>query len=796
MTGLMIEAALRGLVFAAAVGTGLAALRVSNVPVRKAAWTLVLIASMAMPFLMRVPLLSKIPRGWSWVVPIRMQATPVVKAAAPAPVVSPTEEVVPPVANMAVADAPKHARQAIAIEPLDVAPAPVATASPALGGETPTPISAVTPKKFAWPSWERMAIWAYWLVGGALLLRLLIGFAAAVRLWMTAKEVSPLIAPEPGVRTSPRIASPVTIGSGIVLPADYEQWERRRLRMVLAHERSHVRQLDFYVQLAAGIYTAVFWFSPLGWCLRRHLAALGETISDRAGVEAANSSSDYAQVVLEFAALPHRGLPGVAMARSCNLSRRIESLLNERLFHSAFAEGRRRAVASLLLIPVALFAATALVRVPSAMAQSNPPQSNPPNPANAPNPQAAPANPGPSQSGPAQAPPAAAAPTTGQAFPDQGPNASKVLGPAPADQPAPQAPPMPPPPQGQGVTQVPPGAAQTPPLPPLPPAPDVDVDSGGGMGIGEGQSGSTTTITNGSATHYHYHIASNGDSYAVVSGSGANVDFSGDWSPAQKAQIDAARRMAHGPFLWFTHDGKSYVVTDPAIVARLDAMYEPMKELGVQQRLLGRTQRNLGEQQRELSKEETDALNLSVQTQVNAEMQKALADLEKEQSQWNAQTMAAMQAELKAAQAELSPEKMAEIQKEVQAAGAELTPEKMAAVQAEMKAVQARLSPEEVAEMQKQIKAAAEKWSAQNLAQMQARLAEVQARLGEMQTRLSDRQAIVASRMGALGAEQGRLGEEEGRLGAAQARMAARIQAEVQRIIQESIRNGKAQPVQ
>ena len=55
MTAMMIEAALRALVFAIAVGAGLRLLRVSNVPTQKAAWSFVLIASFAMPFLMRWP---------------------------------------------------------------------------------------------------------------------------------------------------------------------------------------------------------------------------------------------------------------------------------------------------------------------------------------------------------------------------------------------------------------------------------------------------------------------------------------------------------------------------------------------------------------------------------------------------------------------------------------------------------------------------------------------------------------------------------------------------------------------
>lgn len=791
MTGLMIEAALRGLLFAAVVGAGLGALRVSNVPARKAAWTLVLIASLAMPFLMRAPLLAKMPRGWSWVVPVRLPAASVTPAAEPAQVapVAATAGTMP-VSASAVRTS-RRARKEAQSEALDLTPIRIELPdlSAAATPSADDPGAAVPQKRLDWPLIERSMVWLYFMVGGALLLRLLIGVAAAIRLWVTAEEVSPLIAPEPGVRASARIPSPVTIGSGIVLPADYQQWEPRRLRMVLAHERSHVRQLDFYVQLVAGIYTAVFWFSPLGWWLRRRLAALGERISDRAGMKAAASSSDYAQVVLEFAALPHRGLPGVAMARSCNLSRRIESLLNERLFHNAFAEGRRRALASLLLIPVALFAATALIRVPSAMAQSSPP-----NPANAPNPQAAPATSGPNQTGPAQAPPAAAAPTSGQAFPGQQPDASQVLGPPPAQPAMPPVPPMPSAPQGSGVTSIPPGAAQT---PPPPPPPDVDIDSGAGLGVGEGQSGSTTTVTNGQGNGYAYHFSSNGDSYAIFDGAGSNSTFSGHWSAEQKARLDEARKMAHGPFLWFTRDGKSYIVDDPALVERIRAMYAPMKELGEQQTLLGQTQSNLGKEQEALAREQkqSGALTMPDTAQMNVEIQRAITELKQEQSRWNAQTMAEVQAEMKAAQAELSPEKMAEIQKEVQAAGAEMTPEKMAQVQAEIKAAQAELSPEKMAEIQKQIKAAEGQWNAQGMAEMQARLAEVQARLGEMQARLSDRQAEFGSRMGALGAEQGRLGEEQGRLGEAQARLAARIDREVQRIIQESLQKGKAQPV-
>ena len=230
---------------------------------------------------------------------------------------------------------------------------------------------------------------------------------------MTADLVSPLVAPEPHVRSSRKIPSPVTIGSGIVLPASYTEWDMKKLKTVLAHERSHVRQFDFYLQVLAGLYTALFWFSPLGWWLRRTLTSLGEAIGDRAGIDAAASRSGYAEILLEFAAMPRQTLPGVAMARPGNLAHRIERLLNEHLFRSAFAEGRRRALVSLLLIPVALFAATALIRVSNASAQTAPPapSSAPaPAPAAAPDDQSAPpapAPPAPNIAEPARAIPAA-----------------------------------------------------------------------------------------------------------------------------------------------------------------------------------------------------------------------------------------------------------------------------------------------------------------------------------------------------------------------------------------------------
>jgi hypothetical protein len=72
MTAIIVEAALRSLVFAVAVGIGLRLLRVSNVPVRKAAWSVVLIAALAMPWLMRLPA-SKFDARFGFSLPLPLE---------------------------------------------------------------------------------------------------------------------------------------------------------------------------------------------------------------------------------------------------------------------------------------------------------------------------------------------------------------------------------------------------------------------------------------------------------------------------------------------------------------------------------------------------------------------------------------------------------------------------------------------------------------------------------------------------------------------------------------------------
>jgi beta-lactamase regulating signal transducer with metallopeptidase domain len=195
--------------------------------------------------------------------------------------------------------------------------------------------------------WKEWVLPAYLLVSAIFLLRLFVGLALALRIWHRAEATSVLLDPRANeVRISNDIQTPVTIGSSIILPASYEEWDQHKLHMVLAHERSHVHQGDFYLQFIAGVYASLFWFSPLGWWLKKEISDLGEAISDRAALKEAQSRATYAEVLVEFAAIPRRPLAGVAMARSSNIRRRVDRLLIEQ---NSAAHLRRTGGISLLL---------------------------------------------------------------------------------------------------------------------------------------------------------------------------------------------------------------------------------------------------------------------------------------------------------------------------------------------------------------------------------------------------------------------------------------------------------------
>jgi hypothetical protein len=208
-----------------------------------------------------------------------------------------------------------------------------------------------------------LAVIGYCAVAAVLSLRLCAGVGFALRLRNQAERVVFPFDPELDVRTSSRITTPVTIGSSVLLPGGYVSWDEATLRIVLSHERAHVRQADFYVHALAGLHCALFWFNPFSWWLQRQLSELGEALSDCAAVEHAESRASYAETLLAFATRARWPLTGVAMASASNLTPRIERLLSDKGFERSFAVRHRLPYVAAGVVIVALVASTSMTRV-------------------------------------------------------------------------------------------------------------------------------------------------------------------------------------------------------------------------------------------------------------------------------------------------------------------------------------------------------------------------------------------------------------------------------------------------
>jgi BlaR1 peptidase M56 len=777
-------AALRGLAAALAVAGGIAILRLRHVVAQKAAWTLVLAGAMLMP--LTSPWLSPWLAQQNWL-PAWLPSAPTVGsriatqskawlesfssfsaqrgAKAATSVTAPVA--VPIVDQVREASVPSYEE-----------PAPVVSGSAGTASAIPVVERTSAPQELAGslgPQYPPRAVenyasrplspmltaaadaaWSLYLVVAiALLGRLFAGLLAAMRLWKSAWPIQ-LAETSIPVRVHGEITSPVTIGSGVLLPADYAEWDSDKLSIVLAHESSHVRQRDFYLQFAAGLYAAIFWFSPLGWWLKRKLSNLSEAISDHAAVAQAASRTSYAQILLEFASQPHTNRfetrLGVAMARKERITERIEWLLNETRFRQAFAGGRSRILAATILAPLAVFAATALVRV-EAKAQQ--------------------------------------APTTGVSHPDDTaitiPPAPSTPDIAPIAIPAPAPAPVPVPTPAPVVVTI----------PPVPVSSDVRVSVGSihpdinvsvgaihpSVSVVARSYANVDTTSYGRGYSYAYGSSQSGsaqdrgDSYAVVTGQGQHhVRFSGDY---HTGTIDKAERQARGDFLWFTRDGKEYIVDDPAVLARIHTIYQPMEQLGEQMKAAGK------QQDAEQNRAKVDRL-VTESTVNTAELDKQMAEFRAREPEFKKQ-MAELAAQMTKIQIpKIDQKQLDEIKSQ------------MSQLQATEPHFDQKLSDL----INKMVSLEVPKVDAidqQKLAELNERMSELSSKFSDDQAKLIDKNieykidaetySRIAKKMASIGAEQGKLGGEMGR-------MAGEADKQMRSIIDESLKNGKARPVQ
>lgn len=189
-------------------------------------------------------------------------------------------------------------------------------------------------------------LWSVYLtVAAAMLTRLGLGLALAFRLWRRALPLAP------SLRVSPGLRSPMVFGRAILLPPQWLDWQEARRSAVLAHEECHVARGDFFLQLAAGLYRALFWFSPFAWWLQRELCTLAESASDAAAVQRTGDRASYAELLVEVARGAQDMPALVAMAKGPDIAWRVERILNgESGDRSLGAGARALAVAAALAL--------------------------------------------------------------------------------------------------------------------------------------------------------------------------------------------------------------------------------------------------------------------------------------------------------------------------------------------------------------------------------------------------------------------------------------------------------------
>jgi beta-lactamase regulating signal transducer with metallopeptidase domain len=285
MLAVLAEAALRSFLLGGAVWLGLTGLRVTNPHVQKAAWIVVLAASLSMPLLMH----------WAKV-PLTVQPPPVAAQEALTPSVD------------------------ALLEPL--------LASPISQGENPAQMRG--PATNTIDGWV-VAGAIYALGAGLLLLRIAFGLVLMRRIVRDATPVRARWAKDVDARLSDDVSGPVVFGSVVLLPAQAGEWDAQKREAVLAHEKSHIAGGDFYLLLLASLNRAVFWFSPFAWWQLRRLTELAEIVADARAIEALEDRMSYAELLLELVQgarpLPAAVQIGLEMARASMMPARIDRIL-------------------------------------------------------------------------------------------------------------------------------------------------------------------------------------------------------------------------------------------------------------------------------------------------------------------------------------------------------------------------------------------------------------------------------------------------------------------------------------
>ncbi len=510
-----------------------------------------------------------------------------------------------------------------------------ASAAPAQRNVNATAATAVasiasppaTPSAAAWP-WAQ-ALAALWLAG------VLVCAAHSVLAYRRSRQRARAAAPctdaallgalrlaaeahglrePPQLRLCAHIDSPQLIGPWrpvLLLPARrMDSLRADDLDMALTHELVHLQRRDLWWGLLPAVAQHLFFFHPLVHLANREYALAREAACDAAVVAGhRHCRHDYARLLVQLGVAP-RPSAGVASASPTFLSlkRRLQMLQTTSAFPRLGAALILTAVTVLGVMPLRLVAQPGHAAASAA----------PTRPARAP---ATDVDVGTEAAADAAAAAAEAAQTAADAAGDAAAQAADVADAArergreaaaaaaeaaeaaeatdaadmddaarAADVPAAPLPPRasraarvaaatPAQPAPPPVAPLPPPAPLAPPAPAVPAAPPA---------IGSRISTRSVQKTRNGQLE---------QSYVRVKGNHSTMSGSSD-------ELASMKRETQGDGLWFRRGGKRYVVHDPALLARFDALFEPIGKLGAQQGELGKRQGALGREQGELGREQ------------------------------------------------------------------------------------------------------------------------------------------------------------------------------------------------
>lgn len=215
---------------------------------------------------------------------------------------------------------------------------------------SPAPAAAAVPAQRWWVSmdWIRLAlmVWA----AGVLLFGLRLAYGVARIRWIE-RRATELTDDEWVTLTDglarrlrlgrivrllrePAATVPMTWGvfhPVVLLPAESDQWEAERRRVVLAHELAHVGRWDAATQWIAHIALVVFWFNPLVWVAARKLREEREHACDDAVLAIGTRAADYADHLLDIVrklGSSSGPTPALAMARRSQFEGRLLAILD------------------------------------------------------------------------------------------------------------------------------------------------------------------------------------------------------------------------------------------------------------------------------------------------------------------------------------------------------------------------------------------------------------------------------------------------------------------------------------